>query len=74
MGFMATLTAALKAIPEIVGLIKGIGETISKLQDSVDDKNFEKYKRHIERDVRRLKLAKTEEEVRNIIRSINPPK
>lgn len=74
MSFLATLTAALKAIPEIVGLIKGIGESISKLQDSIDDSRFEKFKAELNRQTRRLQNAKTEDEVRAVIRSLNNPK
>ena len=74
MGFLATLTAALKAIPEITGLIKmGISE-LGKLRDSIDDRNFENYERELYRQAARLKNAKTEDEVRDIIRSLNPPK
>ena len=74
MGFMATLTAALKAIPEITGLIKSLVSEFGKLRDSIDDRNFENYERELYRQARRLRDAKTEEEVRDIIRSLNPPK
>lgn len=74
MTFMATLTAALKAIPEIVGLIRDISDGIGKLRDSFDDKNFEKYKKEMLRETARLRNAKTEDEVRDIIARLNPPK
>jgi hypothetical protein len=73
MAFLATLTAALKAVPQIVGLIRDDVDALNKLRDSVDDSQFEKFKAQLSRDTRRLQNAKTHEEVRAVIRSLNNP-
>lgn len=71
MGFVATLTAALKAIPEIVGLIRDIRDGIGKLRDSVDQSKFEKFKIEIDTITEKLKHAKSKEETAAIIRELN---
>lgn len=71
MAFIATLTAALKAIPEITGLIRDIRDGIGKLRDSVDDSNYEKFKQEISEITTKLENSSGKNETAALIKRLN---
>lgn len=71
MSFIVTLTAALKAIPEITGAIREIRQDLRRMADNRDDAKLAEYKQKMDKEIERLKHAKDREETARIIADIN---
>ena len=74
MAFMATLTAALKAIPRIVDLFENLNGKLDRFLDARDDAKFEAYKKEVNTVIERMQHATSKEETAELIARLNPPK
>lgn len=59
---LVTILAALKALPEIVSMIKLLVEEVSKLKQDQIDKQLETIRRDVHETIGKIKSAKTEAE------------
>lgn len=71
MGIVATIKAALVAIPEITGLIRDIRDGIKKISDDRDDAKLAEFKRKVNLKVKRIQHAKSKEETATLVAELN---
>lgn len=68
---LAEIIAFLKALPELVSVLKGIGEKIDQGRNVLLEQEVAKQKEQINQLVRRLENAPTKEELKDIVARLN---
>lgn len=68
---LAEIVAFLKALPELVSVLKNIGEKIDQGRNVLLEREVAAQKEEINRLVRRLENAPTKEDLRNIVSRLN---
>ena len=71
MGWAATLMAALKAIPELVGLMGQLVDQFKNLQDLQTTKEINKIKEEVAAYTKQIEEAKDDEELKDLIAKLN---
>lgn len=66
MTFLAALTAALKAIPEIASAIRGLGQLYKDAQDAALKKKFDELREEVNVITKQIETAKTDDQRRDL--------
>ncbi len=67
----AALLAALKAIPELVAVVRQLGETYKDVQKNIIEKKFNKLREEVNEITAKIEVAKTDDERRSLVRELN---
>jgi hypothetical protein len=68
---LAEIVAFLKALPELVSVLKGIGEKIDQGRNVLLEREVAEQKEKINQLVRRLENAPTKEDLKDIVSRLN---
>ena len=71
---LAEIVAFLKALPELVSVLKGIGEKIDQGRNVLLEREVAEQKEKINQLVRRLENAPTKEDLKDIVSRLNSVK
>ena len=67
----AALLAALKALPELVAVIRQLGETYKQVQKEIVESKYAKLREEVNELTAQIENAKTNDERRALVRKLN---